>query len=65
MKVFIISIAFFLSGCASAMNILEDGPKAVARGVDSYCKETDPDFRKVFEAEVNARTDNSVNVTCN
>ena len=65
MKYIVIAAVFTLAGCAQLQPVLERSAGKVAEGIDTYCEETDENFRTDFRAEVNAKTNGAtIVVTC-
>lgn len=61
----LIVIAFFVTGCAQLLKLQGQAAEKAAQAIESYCKNTDEDFRAKFRAEVNAKAfPNSAQITC-
>jgi outer membrane biogenesis lipoprotein LolB len=66
MKTLSLIIAIFmLSGCAQLLKLQGQAAEKAAQAIEQYCKNTDPDFRAKFRAEVNAKAaPNSAEINC-
>ena len=63
--IIIVTLGIFASGCAQLLRLQGQATEKAAQGIEAYCKNTDPSFRTVFEAEMNAKAaPHSASITC-
>lgn len=64
-KLTLLTLAAILAGCGLLSPIQEQAAKKVADGVNTYCQETDANFRAKFREDVNAQTEgHTIRVDC-